>query len=135
MLMLSLLSLCEISMRPNEVRTFSRLLAQQLKLLARVHKSISLLLVYCTLCHFAEHHLAAPLSFRTCRPGVSRQSSTGWFRPVEALLFFASVFTHVNPLESNSKKGHQRSLFEPHGLNEPVRCILQITAAPPTTRR
>ena len=118
-------SLCEISMRPNEVRTFSRLLAQQLKLLARVHKSISLLRCLLHLATVPGCKIDSCLRFRTCRLAVSRQSSPRWFRPVQGFPFFASVLQCSRLLRGNTKKGHQRSLFEPRRAERT--CALQTS--------
>ena len=131
------LSLCHSarSVRPIiRAQAFAAILAQQLKLLARVHKSILLLLSYCTLCHLFAHHQLLVLSLRTCHLAVPCQSSPGRCRPVEALLYLLVCLRTLTRAKSKKKATRDRRLRRA-GLDEPVRYRLQITAAPPATRR
>ena len=114
-------------------QAFAAIWAQQLKLLARVHKPIGAALGYCTLCHLFAHHQLLVLGFRTCRLAVPVQSSPGRFRQVERFCFCLVCVPLVH--RQNSKKATRDRRLRRAGLDEPVRCRLQITAAPPATRR
>ena len=120
------LSLCQCARSACDqlfvAQAFAAILAQQLKLLARVHRSIAAALGYCTLCHLFAHHQLLVSVFRTCRRAVSRQSAPRRSRPVGAL-FFSSAFTYASARQL--KKGHPRSPFAPRRAQRT--CALQTS--------
>ena len=125
---------CNICVRPiirgASVRSYIGPAIKASRARAQVNRCRSCLLQALPLCMPSS---LPSVGFRTCRVGVSRQSSPGWFRPVEALLFFASVLRTLTKERPQKKLTRDRCLSRA-GLNEPVRYRLQITAAPPTRR-
>ena len=107
-------------------QAFAAILAQQLKLLARVHRSIAALratapsaTLLCIICCSSQF---SRLSSSRLAPEFPRVVST-----TRSPLFLALVcYTTIAPTRGNSKKGHQRSLFEPHGAERT--CALHTTA-------
>ena len=107
-------------------QAFAAILAQQLKLLARVHRSIAALratapsaTLLCIICCSSQF---SRLSSSRLAPEFPRVVST-----TRSPLFLALVcYTTIAPTRGNySKKGHQRSLFEPRRAERT--CALQTS--------